>query len=127
MESAQAASNAEGKSSMGDKYETTRAMMQAERNRAAGSLSEAQTLLAELDRIAVQSPDRVHDTVQTGSLVQTGQGWFYIAVAAGKVHFEGKDVFAVSPQSPVARLLIGLKAGSGYQHMGKKFSVISVQ
>ncbi len=125
MESAQAAANAEGKSSMGDKYETTRAMMHAERNRAAQSLDEALTLLAELDRIEKQAP-RALTTVQPGSLVQTSQGWFFIAVPAGKLTVEGQEVFAVSPQSPIAKLLSSLKAGATYQHQNRQYKVLAV-
>lgn len=125
MESAQAAANAEGKSSMGDKYETTRAMMQEERNRAAAQLDEALRMLAELDRLEAQT-DVAHTKAQAGSLVQTNQGWFYITVAAGKIKLDGIDVFAISPQSPLAKLLIGKKAGDRYEHLGKTHSIVMV-
>ena len=51
MVNAQQAANEEGKSSAGDKYETGRAMMQIERDKAAQQLDEALKLKNIIDHI----------------------------------------------------------------------------
>ena len=106
MQAAQESSSSETKSSAGDKYETGREMANAERDRNAAHLQQAQQLQAELARI---SPDAACDTVRPGALVRTSMGTFYLGISAGKL--EGTDVFAVSPAAPVAVALKGLRAG----------------
>jgi hypothetical protein len=66
MEAAQESSKSETKSSAGDKYETGREMANAERDRNAAHMQQAQQLQAELARI---SPDAPCDTVRPGALL----------------------------------------------------------
>ena len=106
MQAAQESSSTETKSSAGDKYETGRELANAERDRNAAHLQQAQQLQAELARI---NPELPCDTVRPGALVSTSLGTFYLGISAGKL--EGADVFAVSPAAPVAVALKGLRAG----------------
>jgi len=68
MISAQEAANEEGKSSVGDKYETGRAMMQIERDKAAQQLDEALKLKNIIDHISIEAAS---GKVIPGSLVTT--------------------------------------------------------
>ncbi|MBF9219994.1 3-oxoacyl-ACP synthase [Hymenobacter ruricola] len=122
MQAAQESSSSETKSSAGDKYETGREMANAERDRNAAHMQQAQQLQAELARI---SPDAPCDTVRPGALVGTSLGRFYIAISAGKL--EGTDVFAVSPAAPVAVALKGLRAGEDAAFNGKVVRVLAVE
>ena len=122
MQAAQESSSSETKSSAGDKYETGREMANAERDRNAAHMQQAQQLQAELARI---SPDAVCDTVRPGALVSTSMGRFYISISAGKL--DGQDVFAVSPAAPVAVALRGLRAGEEAAFNGKTVRVLAVE
>ncbi|GAA3991220.1 3-oxoacyl-ACP synthase [Hymenobacter antarcticus] len=122
MRAAQESSSSETKSSAGDKYETGREMANAERDRNAAHMQQAQQLQAELGRI---NPDAPCDTVRPGALVSTSLGQFYISVSAGKL--EGHDVFAVSPAAPVAVALKGLRAGQEAIFNGKAVRVLAVE
>ena len=122
MQAAQESSSSETKSSAGDKYETGREMANAERNRHAAHLRQAQQLQAELARI---SPDAPCDTVRPGALVTTSLGRFYISISAGKL--EGDDVFAVSAAAPVAVALKGLRAGQQALFNGKTVRIEAVE
>jgi hypothetical protein len=122
MQAAQESSSSETKSSAGDKYETGREMANAERDRNAAQLQQAQQLQAELTRI---NPDAPCDTVRPGALVGTSLGRFYISISAGKL--EGTDVFAVSPAAPVAVALKGLRAGEEAVFNGKTVRVTAVE
>ena len=124
MQAAQESSSSETKSSAGDKYETGREMANAERDRNAAHMQQAQQLQAELGRI---SPDAPCDTVRPGALVTTSLGRFYIATSAGKVVAEGQEVFAVSPAAPVAMALKGLRAGQEAVFNGKAVRVLAIE
>jgi hypothetical protein len=125
MQAAQESSSSETKSSAGDKYETGREMANAERDRNAAHMQQAQQLQAELARI---SPDAPCDTVRPGALVRTSMGQFYISISAGKLAVEGgPEVFAVSPAAPVAVALKGLRAGQEASFNGKTVRVEAVE
>jgi hypothetical protein len=124
MQAAQESSSSETKSSAGDKYETGREMANAERDRNAAHMQQAQQLQAELGRI---SPDAACDTVRPGALVHTSMGWFYVAISAGKLAVDGQEVFAVSAAAPVAVALKGKRAGEEAAFNGKAVRVLAVQ
>ena len=123
MQAAQESSSSETKSSAGDKYETGREMANAERDRNAAHMQQAQQLQAELARI---NPDAPCDTVRPGALVTTSLGRFYIAVSAGKLTGEEPEVFAVSAAAPVAVALKGLRVGQEAVFNGKTVRVLAV-
>ena len=122
MQAAQESSSSETKSSAGDKYETGREMANAERDRNAAHMQQAQQLQAELARI---NPETVCDTVRPGALVSTSMGCFYISISAGKLN--GHDVFAVSAAAPVAVALKGLRVGEVTVLNGKAVRVLAVE
>jgi hypothetical protein len=124
MQAAQESSSSETKSSAGDKYETGREMANAERDRNAAHMQQAQQLQAELGRI---SPDAACDTVRPGALVHTSLGWFYVAISAGKLAVDGQEVFAVSAAAPVAVALKGKRVGEEAAFNGKAVRVLAVQ
>lgn len=120
MEAAQQAANSETKSSAGDKYETGRAMMQQEQDKAASQLMEALKLKKVLDQL---NPEKEHHQVQAGSLVVTSQGNFYIATSIGQLYLDGVPYMIISPVSPLAQQLAGLQAGKTLDFNGRKFTV----
>jgi transcription elongation GreA/GreB family factor len=112
--------NDETKSSAGDKHETGRAMMQLEQEKNSRQLMEVQELQKLLNKI---EPTQNATVVAPGSLVITDKGAFYIAISAGKLTVDGSTYFAVSPTSPIAMKLIGLKVGDKMEFNGVKYSV----
>ena len=121
MQAAQESSSSETKSSAGDKYETGREMANAERDRNAAHMQQAQQLQAELARL---NPELPCETVRPGALVSTSLGQFYISISAGKLN--GEDVFAVSAAAPVAVALKGLRAGEEAVFNGKTVRVEAI-
>jgi len=120
---AQKASNEDTKSSAGDKYETGREMAQQEANRNMGQLNEANKLKIALNRI---STNAMVDVVDTGCVVVTDGGNFYIAISAGTLTLNDKEYFAVSPFSPIGLKLRGLKAGNQFNLNEKNYLVKQV-
>ena len=80
MKTAQAAANEESKSSMGDKYETTRAMMHLETEKLSGQLQEATKLKMVLAQVSLQASEQI----ELGSLVHTTTATYFLAISMGK-------------------------------------------
>ena len=120
---ARKASENDTKSSAGDKYETGRAMMQQEIDLNSRQLLEARKLQALLQQI---NADTTHNVAQTGSLVTTNQGDFYLAVGSGALFINGKKYFAISAASPIGLQLKGKKIGESFMLNGMKFEILNV-
>lgn len=106
MRYAQAAANEESKSSVGDKYETGRAMMQIESDKAAQQLDEAMKLKNVLDGL---TQDISAEKVMLGSLVITTTKKIFIAIGVGRLMLDGNEFLVVAPGSPLGRTLMGKK------------------
>lgn len=101
------ASNNDTKSSMGDKYETSREMVQQEINNLQVQLNENVKAKNFLKLINVKP----HHIIGLGSLVQTNKGLFYIAVSLGEIIFNNEKVFVISTESPLSKIMTGKKEG----------------
>lgn len=123
IDEAQQASKEDTKSSAGDKYETGRAMMQQETDRNMAQLNEANKLKVALNAI---NPFAAHTTIDTGSVVKTNNGNFYLAISAGTLQVDGVSYFAISPASPIGVKLKGLKPGDKFELNGKGYVVESI-
>lgn len=96
------------KSSMGDKYETSREMINLEKGKIAEQLTHTEKMLLSMKSIDVDKPS---SKGELGALVTTNNATYYIAVSLGKVEIEGKDVFVLSPMSPVGRNMLDRHVG----------------
>jgi transcription elongation GreA/GreB family factor len=123
MEAAQVAANQETKSSAGDKYETGRAMMQQEQEKATSQLMEALKLKKVLDQL---NPAKNYEKVQPGCLVWTDKGNFYIAASIGQLFLDGQEWMVISPVAPLARQLNGLAAGTELTFNGRIYQLKAV-
>jgi transcription elongation GreA/GreB family factor len=120
MQTAQEAANAEEKSSAGDKYETTRAMMQNESMMAARQLDQALKLKQIVEKTDINES---YDYIKTGSLVITDTQRYFICISAGKIIIEEQAYFAISSDSPVGLLLCTHKAGETINFQDKKIII----
>ena len=120
MASIQQATEDDTKSSAGDKYETSREMMQQDSTRNMQQLAEAKKLMAELKLI---QGHQTTDTVTKGSLVFTDSGNFYISVSAGAIKLNDAVYFAVSAASPIGLLMMGKRVTDTFAHNQKAYSI----
>ncbi|MEA1847337.1 MULTISPECIES: hypothetical protein [unclassified Chryseobacterium] len=104
------ASNNDTKSSMGDKYETGREMLQQEINNLQRQLNETLNQQALLQKISPESCSKV----QSGALVETEKGLFYIVASIGEVICDNRKVMTVSGESPLAKSMAGLSNGQSF-------------
>lgn len=105
------ASNNDTKSSMGDKYETSREMVQQEINNLQIQLNENIKAKNSLKLINVKP----HQIIGLGSLVKTDKGLFFIAVSLGEIIYNKEKVFVISTESPLAKIMSGLKQDEIFQ------------
>ena len=120
---AQWSANEETKSSAGDKYETGRALMQIEIEKNTAQINEAHKLKKALQLI---KPDLTTSQVQSGSLVLTNLGNYYLSVGAGQCTLDGKVYFLISPASPIGMKMLKLKAGDEFDLNGRRYLLESV-
>ena len=97
-------SNSESKSSAGDKHETSKVMMQLEIEKLGTQLKEAEGQLAEFEKINF---NKIFQSIEQGSLVETNKGYFLIASSIGKITIDDKSVFVISSKSPLAIAFLG--------------------
>lgn len=123
IQTAQDSANTESKSSMGDKYETGRAMAQLEIEKNLVQLNEFQRMKQELERTPWE---QTNSSAQKGSLVYTNSGIYFLSVSAGKIVLDNESYFAVSLMSPIAKSLLGLKEGDDSMFNGKAMRVLRI-
>lgn len=124
MDEAQESANSESKSSMGDKYETGRAMAQLDRDLYAQRYDQIIAELEVLERIGENPPVSVN--AKPGSMVETTVGCVFLAVSLGILKVGGQPVLAVSGQSPLGRAVLGKAAGDTFIFQGREQKILRI-
>ncbi len=119
----QQSANQESKSSMGDKYETGRAMAQ---NEVFMLRTQLENLKQEFSRFEATDFTLRREECAAGSLVHTGNGWFLLSAALGKIPVSGQVVMCISLDSPLGKALLGKKMGESFSVNGKEGRVLEM-
>lgn len=119
----EAALKLETKCSMGDKYETGRAMLHLEFEKLARQYEEYKKLQKTVKMIP---GGRIDSQVSFGSVVKTSRGNYFISVPAGKIPVEGEDYYAVGANAPVAKILLSRIAGDTVTFNGAEMEILEV-
>jgi len=123
MRNTQDAVKDESKSSVGDKYETTRAMLHLENEQHAIQLNEALKLKKTLDLL----PRTNFASVQPGALVNTSQGHFFFSISIGKITLAKKQYFAASIASPIGQAFINKTKGDSILFKSINYKIKGIQ
>lgn len=110
------------KSSAGDKFETSRAMLQAEQERMKAVIIKTKALEHQLKHLDLSSSEKV----KAGSLVLTSDLNYFISIGLGKLIFEEEKYYAISGVAPIGKLLLGKSAGEHVAFNGKTFTIEKV-
>ncbi|TKG94696.1 3-oxoacyl-ACP synthase [Puteibacter caeruleilacunae] len=113
----------ETKSSVGDKYETGRTLMQQEIEKNRALLNKTERLINELNQINLNTK---FEEVKFGSFVETNQGNYFISSALGKIDVEGESCFCISLMSPIGNVLSNKKAGETVSFQNREIKIIQV-
>jgi transcription elongation GreA/GreB family factor len=114
----------DAKGSAGDKHETALSMMHIEQEKLTAKLKECLDQKAILDKI---DATQVHNKAALGSLVTTNKLTVYISTALPKITFENQNIFAISPQSPLAEKLLGNKIGFQFDMNGVQYTILEIE
>tara|TARA_B100000378_G_scaffold121325_1_gene97909 strand:+ start:649 stop:1095 length:447 start_codon:yes stop_codon:yes gene_type:complete len=110
----------ETKSSAGDKYETSREMMNTEINKLQNQLLSFKKLK---EVLAVIENRKVSTTVQLGSIVKTDAANYFISIPVGEIKVEEEKYYAIGLNSPIGKLLLGKEKGEQFIFQQKEFSI----
>ena len=116
IDNAQEAANSEEKSSVGDKYETARAMGQLESEMHSKQLVQQIRELALLHEVKTEV---IYTIATMGACIECANLTFFIAAGLGKQTVDGKLIIFLSPQAPLAKLLQNKKVGESFVFNGK--------
>lgn len=92
------------------KYDSIREEMHAEIYQMQKQLGALNDLRQKLNKVLNTPTDRV----QLGSLVFTNKARFYVSVSLGEFFFEGDRFYAISEESPMAKIMFGKKPGDSF-------------
>ena len=107
------------KSSMGDKYETTKEMLKQEELKIVGQLEICEKQLKDVQQINPGPPDRVSN----GKLIRSDKLYFMILTSIGKITVDNQEVFVVSAAAPIARLLLNKQVGDTFDFNRKSCQI----
>tara|TARA_R110002033_G_scaffold26885_2_gene61545 strand:+ start:155 stop:610 length:456 start_codon:yes stop_codon:yes gene_type:complete len=124
IDSLQEALTSETKSSAGDKHETGRAMIQLEREKLGIQLAEAQLLQELFKKIPLQTS---FSKVGLGSVVLTDQQNYYMGISAGELKIDGVSYFAIAPNTPIGKLLLGKVVGDVVDFNSRKMVIQQIE
>ena len=113
----------EPKCSAGDKYEVGRTMVQLELEKSRVLLNKSLKLKNELIQLDLK---RKHEKVNSGSLVITNQGSYFISIGVGKIEIESKLYYAISLASPIGEKLYGKSKGETFSFQGKEITILYI-
>ncbi|MCP9762362.1 3-oxoacyl-ACP synthase [Lacihabitans soyangensis] len=119
----QNAANEESKSSMGDKYETGRAMAQNDRAMLENQKNE---LLKDISTFENINFEQETEFIKSGSLVQTSIGYILVSVSLGKIVEDGVNVMLISSASPLGTELTGKKIKDSVTMNSRPIQILAI-
>lgn len=92
------------------KYDSIREEMQEEIYQMQRQLGSLHDLRSNMTKVLNTPTERI----QLGSMVFTNKARFYISVSLGEFFFEGDRFYAISGESPMAKIMFGKKPGDSF-------------
>ena len=111
------------KSSAGDKYETSREMINLEFNKLSAQLQNFKKLKETLHKVENSSKST---TIQLGSVVKTTGANYFISIPAGELTCGEEKYYAIGANSPIAQILLGKAVAENFSFNGKTFVIKEV-
>ena len=113
----------ETKSSAGDKYETSREMINAEISQLDRQLKEFKKLKGILSLPQLQ---KASTAIQLGSIVITNTANYFLAIPVGEVNINKEKFYAIGINSPMAQLLNGKQKDDVFAFREKEIKILDV-
>lgn len=113
----------ESRSCMGDKYETSRAMLHLEFEKISGQVEQFNNLRRTASLIEKQP---VLKKIGFGSAVRTSGANYFISIPAGEIKAKDETYYAVGIHSPVAQQLLGKEEGENFSINGRVMRITEI-
>lgn len=113
----------ETKNTAGDRYETERAMKQRQTELFGKRIDEA---IKQREILEMINPLKLHDSVETGALVTTSAGIFFIAISTDEVMIDEEEYCIISAESPIGMAMAGRKKGESFYFREKSIRITDV-
>ena len=114
----------ETKSTVGDKHETGRAMVQLEQEKLGKQERDLEVLREILQRINI---DKHSPKASLGSLVKTDSKSYFLGIFAGSFQQGDNRIFCISTASPIGCLLLGKSVGESYVFNGETSHILEIE
>ncbi len=111
------------KCTVGDKYETGRAMMHIEIQNKENQLAQVLELKKGVQNLLSETTS---DVITFGSYVLTNYGNYYISVALGELKIEDLSCFAISLASPLGKVFVGKKKEDQFSFNGRAYHILDI-
>ena len=111
------------KSSAGDKFETSRATIQSEFDKVSINLIKLKDQLRKIKLISISSKPQ---KIGYGTLVKTTNSIYMVSIGYGKLTLGSKDVYVISPLSPIGRKLIDRQEGESISFNSKTEEILGI-
>jgi transcription elongation GreA/GreB family factor len=111
------------KSSMGDKYETGREMINLEKGKISEQLTQVNQML---DMIRSVDPNKRLTRPGLGALIKTEMAHYFIAVGLGQISVNDQAVFVISMASPIGRIILDKSVGDTFEMAGKTLRLLEI-
>lgn len=110
-------------STAGDKHNTSRAMMHLEGEKLNRQLAQLHKLKSLVNRI---NSSKKNNEIKLGSLIETNNGYIYIAIPYGKIKIANLEITIISLASPIGSVLKGKKENYQFNFRYQKWIVKKV-
>ncbi|TXD95464.1 GreA/GreB family elongation factor [Gillisia hiemivivida] len=113
----------ESKSSAGDKYETSREMINIEIHKLSTQLQQFQKLQVTLE---LAKRNAATEIVKMGSLVEATNAIYFICIPIGEVIVGDKKAYVIGAGSPIGQALIGKSVGDSFSFNAVSGTIVSI-
>ena len=111
------------KSSAGDKFETSRATIQSEFDKVSINLIKLKDQLRKIKLISITSKPQ---KIGYGTLVKTSNSMYMVSIGYGKLRLDSKDIYVISPLSPIGKKLINKQEGESISFNSKNEEILEI-
>ena len=123
IESISAYKSQETKSVMGDKHETSRAMMQREEEKLKQRYID---LKNQQNQLKLLKKKDVHKTVMIGTLITTQMRSFLISIPFGKLKVGQEIIYCMSSEAPLAKAMMGKVKGESFLFNNQRMEILDL-
>lgn len=113
----------ETKSSAGDKYETSREMINAEIDNLGKQLQQYQKLKG---IIQLAENRKSSENIQLGSVIKTTQANYFLLIPVGEIKIDKQKFYGIGINSPIGKLLLGKSTGERFHFQQQDIEIEKV-